>query len=151
MECVYCELRVKTSNILPVNRSALRGWECQLPFSYLGGPRSIPGQSEWDLWRKKCHCPSTSVSPVSTTPPMLHNHLHLHPARTRPTGSLKNTMLFCKSKKTGHWIKRLHLAKLQRDTAFSPANRHQPSRSAKHSHDMLLSPVNFFSNWRAVN
>jgi len=28
-------------------------------------------------------------------------HLHLYPARTQPTGSLKNAMLFCKSEKTG--------------------------------------------------
>jgi hypothetical protein len=63
MECVYCELRVEFSNTFPVNHSTLHGWEGQLPFSYLGGPGSIVGQSKLELWRTKCHFPSTSVPP----------------------------------------------------------------------------------------
>jgi hypothetical protein len=33
--------------------------------------------------------PSTSVSPVSIIPPMLHTHLHLHVALTRRTNGAK--------------------------------------------------------------
>ena len=103
-ECVYCAVR--TGSLHSNSTSILRG--C---------PRVIC--SGWSA-SGSGYCPSTSLSPVSITPPMLHTHLHLHvalPRRThwRSLGTLQTAMLLRKPASVGYASTATHEVPAYRD------------------------------------